>query len=439
MKCFKMILPTFMLLVLFFCSQKSKAQDFMKDRKFYLNQDGSNYFKLTGLAQIWARELDYNPGSIIFGNPKSSGADIGIRRIRVQLYGQLTDRVFFYTQIGQNNMNSISDRKVGFFVHDVLGEYVIDKTKMSIGAGLSAWSGLSRFSASSVGSIMGIDLPLFMEATNDVTDQFGRKYSVYVKGKLGKLDYRIAFAQPMAIQKSDGYSAVTAIGANSSFSSESPNFQYDSYFQYQFKEQESNGMPYATGTYLGKKTVFNIGVGCIYQKDAMWHLDADKNTIHSNMAHFAADVFYDAPIGKKGAAVSFYGNVTHYDFGNDYIRNAGPINPANGSNDLTVLNGGGNKFPAYGTGTILYAQLGYKLKDDLIGKTELMPYASVQHANYNRLNQSMNYYDVGVNWILAGQTSKFTLSYQNRPVYNIAGDLMDRKAAILVQYQVFLN
>ena len=33
----------------------------------------------------------------------------------------------------------------------------------------------------------GLDLPTLEEATNDVTDQFGRKLSVYLKGKLGKL------------------------------------------------------------------------------------------------------------------------------------------------------------------------------------------------------------------------------------------------------------
>jgi hypothetical protein len=99
------------------------------------------------------------------------------------------------------------------------------------------------------------------------------------------------------------------------------------------------------------------------------------------MLHLAADVFYDAPIGSRGEAISFYGNFTHYDFGTNYIRNAAPMNPANGSNDPSVLNGSGNGFPAYGTGNVLYAQLGYKLKDNLIGTTTLMPYVAIQHAH----------------------------------------------------------
>lgn len=417
-------------------AQAPAKHEFWKDRKVYLNEDGSNYLKFTMLSQVWVRNQEYNPGTTIFDTPKSSGTDIGIRRFRIQMYGQLTNEVFIYSQIGENNYNNISDRKQGFFIHDATGEYALDKEKLSLGAGLSGWTGLSRFSASGVGSLMGIDGPLFLETTNDVSDQFVRKLSVYAKGKLGKFDYRIAVAQPMAIQKS---TATLAVGSNSSFSTRPPEAQYNGYFQYQFKDQESNLIPYSAGTYLGKKTVFNVGAGIIYQKDAMWHKNVANDTITSDMLHLAADVFYDAPIGTKGEAVSFYGNFTHYDFGHNYIRNTAPMNPANGNNDATVLNGGGNGYPAYGTGNVLYAQVGYKFKENLIGKTTLMPYAAIQHAHYERLNEDMNFYDVGVNWLLAGQTSKLTVSYQNRPIYNTAGDLTDHKGAIVAQYQVSFN
>ncbi|MFZ4475819.1 MAG: hypothetical protein ACOYPR_11540, partial [Saprospiraceae bacterium] len=69
----------------------AQAQGF-KDGKLYLNEDGTNYFKITLLAQGWVRYQDYNPGTTIFGYPKSNGVDIGIRRFRSQLLGQLTDR-----------------------------------------------------------------------------------------------------------------------------------------------------------------------------------------------------------------------------------------------------------------------------------------------------------------------------------------------------------
>ena len=232
-----------------FLSAGSYAQNtnFLKDRKVYLNEDGSNYLKFTMLSQIWVRQQQYNPNTTVSGTPKSSGADIGIRRFRMQLYGQLTDRVFIYTQIGENNYNNISDRKLGLFVHDALGEYAVVKEKFSLGAGLTAWSGLSRFAAPSAGAILAVDAPLYQQATNDVTDQFLRKLSVYAKGKLGKVDYRVSMAQPMAIQKSNNYSP--AISTESKFAPTATKMQWNGYFQYQFWDQESNLTPYMLGTY----------------------------------------------------------------------------------------------------------------------------------------------------------------------------------------------
>lgn len=414
--------------------------DFFKDRKFYLNEDGSNYVKFTFLTQAWLRSADYNPGTTINGMPKSSGTDIGIRRYRVQLYGQLTDRVFAYSQFGENNFNNISDRKQGFFVHDAYGEYAVDKEMLSVGLGLSGWSGLTRFASPSAGSIMGIDAPLYQQTTNDATDQFLRKLSVFAKGKIGKLDYRILMAQPMAIQKSAGYDPANNIGQASRFSAMPPKMQYNGYFSYQFKDQESNLTPYATGTYLGKKNVLNIGAGFIYQKDAMWRLtETGTDTIHESLVQLAADVYYDAPAGSRGQAISFYASVTHSDFGKGYLRNGGAMNPANGNNNPDILTGGGTAFPMYGTGTVAYAQAGYKFRDDLIGKTTLMPYVSVQYADYDRLNDGMAFYDVGVNWLLTGHTSKLTIAYHDRPVFDVAGDKIARRGAVIAQYQVFFN
>lgn len=420
-------------------SEVKPENNFFRDRKFRLNEDGSNFVKFTFLTQAWLRTADYNPGTTINGVEKADGTDIGIRRYRVQLYGQLTDRVFAYSQFGQNNFNNISDRKQGFFVHDAYGEYAVDKTRLSLGMGLSGWSGLNRFASPSAGSILGIDAPIYQQTTGDATDQFLRKLSVFAKGKLGKLDYRVQMVQPMAIQEAAGYDAANAIGMNTMFSANPPEMQWNGYFQYQFKEQESNMTPYNTGTYLGKKRVLNVGAGFIYQEDAMWRLNAANDTITSNMVHLAADVYYDAPAGDKGQAVSLYGSVTHSDFGKGYLRNNGPMNPANGNNDPSILNGAGTAFPMYGTGTVAYIQAGYKFKDNFIGSTTLMPYMSMQYADYDRLKDAMIYFDAGVNWLLSGHTSKFTVSYQNRPIYDASGDKTGTKGALLAQYQVFFN
>ncbi|GGH74020.1 hypothetical protein HNQ91_003777 [Filimonas zeae] len=419
-----------------------KKPELLKDGKIWLNEDGSNYFKFTLVSQVWIRNTDMNPGSTINGYEKKNFTDIGIRRARMQAFGQIADRVFIYTQFGMNNFNYSSDRKAGFFIHDITGEYEVAKQKLSLGTGLTAWNGLVRFAAPSVGSIMGLDAPLFEQTTNDVTDQFLRKLSVYAKGKLGKLDYRVVLSSPMNPLKANGYSP--AIGPNSSFSPMPPKMQTHGYLQWQFLDQEANTTAYATGTYLGTKRVLNIGAGFQYQPDAMWHSPAAGDTVTTAMKHFAADIYYDAPLNKQtGTALNAYAALIHFNHGPGYLRNQATMNPATGTNNTTLINGSGNGYPSFGTGNLLYLQVGYKFKNNLIGTSTLMPYASLQHAAYERLDKAMNYWDAGVNWLLKGHTSKLTFSYQNRPVYNQqgAGDatLTTHKGSYVLQYQVFLN
>ena len=64
---------------------------------------------------------------------------------------------------------------------------------------MTGWSGLARFASPSIATTMMYDAPLFEQATNDVTDQFLRKLGVYAKGKISKLDYRVAISKPMNI------------------------------------------------------------------------------------------------------------------------------------------------------------------------------------------------------------------------------------------------
>ena len=418
----------------------------LTDGKLTLNPDGSHYVKLTLLNQAWARFDQSNPGTLVNGYAKPNTFDAGIRRFRIQFYGQLTDRVFIYSQIGINNFSYLSERKAGFFLHDAVGEYAVVKKHLSLGTGLGAWNGLSRFTSSSTGSIMGIDLPLVAETTNDVNDQFGRKLSIYAKGKVAKLDYRVAISDPLIVANSP-------INTFASFSGRPPKPQFQGYFMWQFKDQESNLTAYNTGTYLGKKSVLNVGAGFIVQPQAMWYRNAGSpDTLTQAMKQVAVDLYYDAPLdtAKGAASISFYASAMHLDYGPGYLRYTGPLNPANGINSKAAaiqVPGAGNTFgnalPIYGTGNVIYSQLGYKFKENLVGSTTFMPYVSYQYAAYKRLADDMHYFDAGVNWLLAGQASKLTLSYQNRPVYSLHTDgtnrVDSRNSAVVVQYQVLFN
>jgi hypothetical protein len=61
---------------------------------------------------------------------------------------------------------------------------------------------------------------------------------------------------------------------------------------------------------------------------------------------------------------------------------------------------------------------------------------------YQKLKDPVLMYDIGVNWIIAGQNSKISLDYQSRPIFNADanGDLHETKNArrgqVVLQYQV---
>jgi hypothetical protein len=121
------------------------------------------------------------------------------------------------------------------------------------------------------------------------------------------------------------------------------------------------------------------------------------------------------------------------------------MNPADGPlASATYFSGAqGNAFPMYGTGHVIYSQLGYLLNKDLLGNRSgtIMPYATIQTADYDRLDKKMTVFDLGVNWFITGNTSKLTLDCQNRPTFSLAGNNLirnpGRKSQYVLQYQFF--
>ena len=281
--------------------------------RFKLNEDGSHYIKATFLNQIWIKANQSNPGSQVLGEPADQTLDIGLRRTRVQLYGSLTDHVSFYFQFGQNNFNfqtqNAGNRKLEAFFHDALGEYKVWKGSdlLILGGGLTIANGLSRFSQPSIGTIMSMDVPVFAQATVDQTDEFSRKLSVFARGQLGKLDYRVVMSDPFPIQ-TNGVTAPISIAnnPNATFAQVGHHKQYQGFFMWNFFDKESHVTPYMTGTYLGKKRVLNLEGGFITQKNAMWTGDGVTNTFH-DMNLWSIAMFYDTPLNKeKGTAFNAY-------------------------------------------------------------------------------------------------------------------------------------
>lgn len=424
-----------------YAHKEESAENYMREFIMHLNATGERYIKANVTTQVWLRYTQVNPGSTIDYHTMPDTWDVGLRRVRAQAYGKLTDRVFFYIQTGVNNLAYNTPRKQGVFLHDVLSEYEIKKEKLSIGAGLSGWGGPSRFSSPAAASILTLDAPLYQQITSDVTDQFLRKLSVYAKGKLGKWDYRVALAKPMAVSQNTVQS--TEIAPNARFASGPSHMQYHGYLMYQFKEKEANLLPYTIGTYLGKKRVFNIGAGFVFQKNAMWYKpDSYSDTLYNHLSLFAVDMFYDHPIHPgKGTALSVYSALHINDYGKNYIRNIGVMNPSTGINDKGSFNGAGNAFPMIGTGVTFYTQAGWLFRKRLLKELgTLQPYLAMQYSDFQALNQPMWLYTTGINWLIHEHKAKISLDYQNRPVYqyNPSGNLTaeGRKSMVVMQLQI---
>lgn len=409
--------------------------------KTYLSPDSTTYLKLNFLAQTWVRLNESNPGTTVNGELESQTVDVGIRRLRLVLSGQLTPRLYVFLQFGQNNFSYLSPRKTGAFFHDATADYAIIKKHLSLGIGLNGWNGPSRFANSATASILGLDLPIFQEATNDVNDQFLRRMGGYAKGKLGKLDYRVSVGQPFVTQTATA--VPEPISRNSTYSTRNPRAVIHSYLMYQFLDSEGNAGAGNVGSYLGRKRVFNIGAGLVHQGRAMWRRSAAGDTITQAMNLWAVDVFYDTPLNPAtGTALTAYGGYYHYDFGPGYIRNVGPMNPANGVKaGQGSFNGAGNNVPLLGTGDTFYAQAGYLLRRNLLGGLgTLQPYAQGQLSNYDRLADPMIVWNVGINWLILGNLSKLSANYQSRPIFTAQpnGDITAtaRRGEYVLQYQV---
>ncbi len=420
--------------------------------KFNFNEEGTHYFQVTFSNQTWLRFNESNHGTTVQGKEKANTFDIGLRRTRIQMFSQVTDRVFLYFQFGMNNFNSqfnsnSGNRKLNSFFHDALCEYKITgANQLKVGAGLTIANGLSRFSQPSVSSIMTLDVPVFAQATVDQTDEFSRKLSVYARGQLWKFDYRLILSDPFPITSNGN--VVPAIAADAAFSPVEHTLQYQGNLMYQFFEHEPHTTPYMAGTYLGNKKVFNIGGGFIFQKDAMWYEKFGGDTSFSNMVLLCAESYLDLPLNKeKGTAISAYAGYFNTHYGKNYLRYNGIMNPANGTSatDLISATAYGNSYPMFGTGQVVYTQFGFLLPKKLLGEKggQLMPYASYTHASFNRLNgHSMDVFDVGMNWLIKGHKAKISIDYQNRPEYKIDSHnhiiSMHRKGCVTVQFQIFI-
>lgn len=404
-----------------------------------LNEDGSKYLRLIMWHQIWVKSTENNPGTAdVNGKASGNSFDIGLRRSRMLAMAQISPRFLILTHFGINNQTFVNggagttNKKPGLFIHDAWTEYAVVQNKLHIGAGLHYWNGISRMSNASTLNSMTLDAPIFNWPTIELTDQFARQYGIYAKGKLGKLDYRMALNQPF----SSGSAPIEGRALNHL----NDNLATQGYFNYQFKDQESNALPFAVGTYLGAKEILNIGVGFHRHANATASLQNGVEKLHDIML-LGADIFYEKPLGRY--AISSYSVFYDYNFGPNYIRNVGIMNtgqmPAGDSPLFESLgfNGPGNAQPTIGTGTIAYTQFGVLLPKFKNG-ARVMPYLTYTKKNFDMLKTGSSQYDIGVNYFINGHNAKITAQYGVRPLYNSSLVKDGRAGEFILQTHIFL-
>ncbi|WP_109831940.1 hypothetical protein [Reichenbachiella versicolor] len=430
----------FAILVLIGLSQKAAAQ-YRDTYKLPSTQIGDlgkiKYFIGT---QLWMRYTDMNPGTTIGEESVNQSFDISMRRFRVNASSQMGD-IYWKVQFGINNMNQTYNRHE-LWLLDAYAKWTAKKY-FQVGLGKSMYYGLSRYSALSTSTMIALEVPLTALATINKTDDIIRRNSLFVEGQVGKFDYCMVFAKPYM-------SPVSAPSPEPKF--ENPDyyrhdgFQPSGYFVYRFKDSEAMGSA-APGSYLGKKTLINLGAGFLFEDEAMWSASQEGDvydTLTNDIKHWAVDFLIDMPLdADNNTSFTFYAMYLNTDYGKGYVRNSGTNNFATGSNG-SAFNNKGNLYPTMGTGDVVYAQAAYRWKAKSIEKMDsFMPFATINYGNFDALSDPSILYEYGINFLLRGHSSKLSLGVQHRPIFeaNESGDLKqtDYKMLAVLQYSIVLK
>jgi hypothetical protein len=436
------------------------SPDYGSGMKINFNEKGSKYMRFVLWNQIWARSIDNNPGTMVNGTPTDNTFDIGARRIRVLAYSQISPRYMVVLHFGVNNQSFVqgggsgtagtggygAGKKPQMFFHDAYSEYALiqpakdKKFSMSFGAGLHYFNGISRMTSASTLNFLAVDAPVFNWPLIENSDQFARLFGMYVKGKWGKLDYRLNINKPFATSLAPVNSTTDAVAVDNNGDSR---LSTGGYAMYQFLDQESNLLPYTVGTYVGTKRVFNIGAGFYNQPDGtMSSLNGVKSK--HDITSMAIDAFVDMPIGdkKKNMAITAYTVLYSNDFGPNYLRNTGIMNPGVADPAFTgtkALAGAGNARPLMGTGSIWYTQAGLLLpKNSDAPKLRVQPFVAYTLKKLDALPAAGSYFDIGSNFYIDGHNSKITLQYSSRPVYSTKDNISDYKGEFVIQFANYL-
>ncbi|SDE68418.1 hypothetical protein [Ulvibacter litoralis] len=366
------------------------SPDYSGGLKIKFDEEGKKYLRVISWAQVQATYTDEVPED-------ASHINFNLRRARVLMFSQINEKFLILSHFGLNSLNSGSLSPTGkgegsqLFFHGVWAQYNVAKDH-AVGGGLHYFNGISRLNNQSTLNMLTLDNNRQSWSTIGLSDQFARHLGVYGKGKFGKLQYRVAINDAITNgldAREPEANGAAVYGGKRLLGSKDAGFAYAGYFDYNFLDQESTFLPYKVGTYLGAKKVFNVGAGFFLHPSGSVRMDTNENLVGEDIALFAIDAFYDAPLGEDGSAISAYATFQSNDYGKDYL------------------------YSAYGTGSMVYAHVGYVFAGDLT-KARFQPYVSLASNSYDAVDDNRNIFGIGVNSYLSGNNSKLTLEYQHQ-------------------------
>ena len=414
--------------------------------KIYLNAAKTRYIGFGAYLQFWARYLETNPGTFSSAEANAEEVeelmDFSLRRMRFNFKGMLSEKTYFLFNMGFNNLNMGTSRPIYLRILDAYFEHR-PKPYFHFGAGKAPWTGPSRYAAPSSSKQLGADIALHALSTVNRTDDLLRKMSVFVKGDISKLNYRLVLSRPFSIQTTSSFKDEPRLN-RSDYADISSQLQHSAYFKWQFWDKESRNSAYHVGTYLGKKKVLTLGFGYEYQPKTFWHYNADSIIKYEPLQHWVTDLFMDLPLNKaKNTALTLYLAQYNYDMGKNYLLVTNGNGPGTEfiSKNSNSMSGDGNKFPIIGTGVTWYGQLAYLLpKDFLVDQGQFSVYGTSFFGDFDYLEESSKVYEGGVNYFRAGHLAKWTLGFQSRPVFDkTTRKEFDRKLYVVLQAQFRLE
>ncbi len=393
------------------------SSEYTGGMKVKLNEEGTKYFRIISWAQFWTQYNDLE--TVNASGNEESQLDFSIRRARILMYMQVTDKFLILTHFGLNSQNADNMSPTGLgansqlFFHDVWGQWSLNKDH-AVGGGLHYWNGISRLNNQSTLNMLTLDNNRQSWAHIGLSDQFARHMGVYFKGRFDRLQYRVSINEAITNSLDVSRDNLPAVDqavyrGRDVLGGKEAGKNFAGYFDYQFLDQESNFLPYKVGSYLGGKKVFNVGAGFFYHPNGSIALNSTGDIQAEDVAIFAADVFYDAPIGEGGGALTAYATFQSNDYGTNY---------AFGS--------------TYTTGSMFYTHLGYLLPSEN-EHFKFQPYASFNTRSIDAIDDNASRLGVGANLYFSGHHSKLSLEYARDQV----GDL-DAINIVTLQAMIYL-